>query len=437
MGTYGEKAYAFLEQISFPRVSGSPEEYQAAEWIAEQVRTMGFQPSFEEFTVSHNRPVTAKLTLTAPETVEYTVTGCINAQNTPPEGTEAEFYYLRNIDDIFLKSAKGKFVLLNDRPSEKEYKQLVEAGIVGFLLMNGTSRDTLENSDLDTMRFRDCYGKYGAVPAFAIRMIDALDLLHRKPERVHFTLQTEPVTVTSRNIVVEVPGSDLQAEVIAVGAHYDSTQFSCGAWDNGAGVVGLLGLLEHLAAHPPRRTVKVIFFGSEEVGLKGSRAYLQAHPELQDTLLSMVNVDVGGSFLGKEMVVVTGTQAAEDYVRGILYDTGHSARLSSGVMSSDSIVFSDYGIPSISLGQFPPQGGGYMHTRYDNIAMISPEVLEEEIRFLIALVQRLANGAVFPIPRVIPKNLRQNIIDYFGTGLSHTETVTEFPEEPEPNKPLF
>lgn len=437
MGTYGQTAYAFLEKLSVPRTSGSEAERRAAELIAERVRRIGFTPVFERFAYNTCRPVEAEFTLTEPETVRYTVTGCVNAGDTPPEGMEAEFCYLRHVDDIGLKQAKGKFVLLNERPGEKDYKRLVEAGVVGMLFMNGTSRDTYDNSDLDTMRFRDCYVRYGKMPAFAMRMIDVLDLLHRDPRRVRFKLRTESVQVTSQNIAVEVPGSDLMDEAIAVGAHYDSTEFSCGAWDNGAGVVQVLGLLEHLADHPPRRTVKVVFFGSEEVGLMGSRAYLSAHSELKDTLLAMVNTDVGGSYLGKEMIVVTGTETAEDYVRGILYDTGHSARLSCGVMSSDSIVFSDYGIPSVSLGQFPPQGGGYMHTRYDNIGMISPEVLETEVRFLIALVERLAGAEVFPIPRVIPKDLRQNIIDYFGTGLSHTEQVTEFPEEPKRNKPLF
>lgn len=431
------KGLCLFGEAQLPPTSGSEAEHRAGELIAAQVRALGFSAEFEEFSVSRDLPVAAELALTAPEEVRYTVTGCINGGNTPEEGLEAEFYYLRNMDEIALKAARGKFVLLNERPGEKEYQKLVEAGVVGLLLMNGTSRDTLENSDLDTMRFRDCWQRYGAMPAFAMRMIDVLDLLHRRPERVRVRLKTQPVTVTSRNLVVEVPGTDLREETIAVGAHYDSTEFSSGAWDNGAGVVALLGLLEHLASHPPKRTVKVLFFGSEEVGLKGSQAYLEAHPDQRDSLLAMVNVDVGGSFLGKEMIVVTGTGRAEEYVRGILYDTGHSARLSAGVMSSDSIVFSDHGIPSISLGQFPPQGGGYMHTRYDNMEMISAEVLDGEVRFLINLTDRLANAQVFPIPRVIPKDLREKIVSYFGTGLSHTETRTEFPEEPGPTPPLF
>lgn len=437
MNSYGTSAYELLKTLSFRRPSGTPAEEYAAVLIAEAVRQIGFQPEVETFSVTRTLPVAAELTLTAPETISYTVTGFIDGADTPEAGIEAEFFYLRHIDRISLKRAPGAFVLLNDRPSEQEYMQLKEAGIVGYLLMSGTARDNCDNSDLDTMRFRDCYRRYGAVPAFAIRMTDAIDLLHHDPQRVWFRLRTQSVTYPSRNLVVEVRGTDFPEEVILVGAHYDSTEFSYGAWDNGAGVVSVWSLLKYLKEHPPHRTVRAVFFGSEEIGLKGSRAYLEQHPEQQDSLLAMVNVDVGGSYLGKDMVVSTASAATEQYLQGLLYEAGYSARLSSGVMSSDSINFSDYGIPSISLGQFPPQGAGYMHTRYDNISRISPDVLGEEIRFLIFMVERITGAAVFPIPRVIPPDLRKKIMDYFGTGLSHTETVSVFPEEPQPEKPLF
>ncbi len=423
MTTYGERAYAFLEQLSVPRTSGSPQEHAAAQLIAEKIKTLGFTPVLEPFEVRRRLPVRAEFSITAPETVSYTVTGLIDAQETPEEGVDAEFYYLELIDEIGLKRAKGKFVLLNERPKEEDYKKLVDAGIAGFLLMNGTTRDTLENSDLDTMRFRDCYQRYGAVPAFAIRIKDALDMLRRKPTRVHFTLRLEEAVTTSYNVVTEVSGTDLAEESLAVGAHYDSTEFSYGAWDNGAGVVQVLGLLEHLAQHPPRRTVKAILFGSEEIGLRGSRAYLTAHPDEQEQLLAMVNLDVGGNILGKYIAVVTATPAVEAYVQGLLKEAGHSAKVSSHVMSSDSAVFSDYGIPSINLGRMGVQGGGYMHTRYDNMDMIAADVLDEEIRVLIFLMDRLTQAEQFPIAREISAELQEQIVNYFGTGRSHTETV--------------
>lgn len=429
MSTRGEQALSFLKVLSFPRTSGSAKEYEAAGLILEEIKKTGFEPVVEEFEVCRRNPVSASFKLTDPEKISYSVTGLIDAASTPKDGIEADFYHLKHIDDISLKRAAGKFVLLNNRPGEKEYEKLIQAGIKGFLLLNGTIRDTAENSDLDTLRFREMWQRYGAVPAFAIRIRDALDLLKRAPKRVHFTLQTKEEKAISRNIVVTVPGTDLAAETLAAGAHYDSTEFSHGAWDNGAGVVEVLALLRHLAINPPRRTVKAIFFGSEEVGLKGSRAYLEAHPDQQNSLLAMVNIDVGGSYLGHPFVAVTGTKQAEDYIAGLLKEAGHSAGLHSRVMSSDSAVFSDYGIPAVFFGQQAPRGGGYMHTRYDEISLISADVLDEEIYFLLFLFDRLTNAEIFPIERVIPKELRQKIVEYFGTGLSHTETVKDFPEE--------
>ncbi|MDD6023889.1 MAG: M20/M25/M40 family metallo-hydrolase [Oscillospiraceae bacterium] len=432
---HGQNAYDFLRELSFPRTSGSDAEKRAAEMIAEQVKALGFTPVVEEFPVSQNRPVHGVFRLTDPEEVSYTVTGMVDAGET--QGLDAEFYYLRFMDDISMQQARGKFVLLNSRPTEKQYRQMMEAGIVGFLLMNGTTRDTPETADLDTGRFRDAYTPYGKVPAFQIRMADAVDLLRRNPKSVHVELKLEEQQGISQNIIVEVPGTDFPDQILVAGAHYDSTQFSFGAWDNGAGVVHMLELLRHLKEHPPRRTVRVIFFGSEEVGLKGSGAYVEAHGEELPSILAMINSDVGGSYLGMDMIVSTGLADTEGYLNGLIHEAGYSARLSSGVMSSDSAVFSDYGIPSINLGQFPPEGANYMHTRYDNFARISPDVLGEEIRFLIFLTERLANSAVFPVPRIVPEDMRKKLIDYFGKERSHTAKQTQFPEEPEPRKPLF
>ena len=421
MSTYGQKAYDFLDKLSFPRTSGTDMEHKAANMIAEEIRSYGFMPVLEPFEVKWEKPVHAKLVVTAPEAQEYTVTGLINAAPTPEGGTDAGFYYMRVIDDITLRKAKGKFVLLNERPSEEEYAKLMEAKIAGFLWMSGTSRDTYENSDLDTMRFRSSYDKYGKIPGFAIRMIDAMKLLRTKPETVHFELALEEFKSTSYNVVTVVPGSDLKDEAIAVGGHYDSTEFSYGSWDNGAGTVQVLGLLSYLAKNPPRRTVKAICFGSEEIGLEGSKAYLKAHPDDAATLKAMINLDVGGNLLGNTMSMITATPAAEEYVKGILREGGISAKVRSGVMSSDSAVFSDYGIPSISFGSMTPRNGGYMHTRYDNMDMIDADVLGEEVETLIYVATRLTEAEAFPIERKISDEMEKGLIKSFGSGLSQTE----------------
>lgn len=421
MSVHGDHFYKFLSELSFVRVSGTEEEHRAANMIMEEIKSYGLEPKLEPFEVGHRKPVNAKFKVTSPVEKEYTVTGLINAGDTPIGGTDAEFYYMESINPFSLQKGKGKFVLLNARPSEEEYKQLMEVGIAGFLWLNGTARDTYENSDLDTMRYRASYHRYGEVPAFAMRMIDAMDLVRSNPKTVHFELQHEEWKGTSYNVVTVVPGTDKADEAICVGGHYDSVEFAKGSWDNGAGTVQVMGLLEHLAKNPPRRTVKCICFGSEEVGLEGSKAFLKAHPEDQEKLLAMINLDVGGSILGNYAIIATATPGVEGYLKGLAQEAGHSAKVSSHVMSSDSAVFSDYGIPSLNLARMTPRNGGFMHTRYDNMKMISPDVLGEQIRILIFVVDRLTAAEVFPIPREISAELQKEIVKYFGSGVSKTE----------------
>ena len=167
--------------------------------------------------------------------------------------------------------------------------------------------------------------------------------------------------------------------------------------------------------------MKCICFGSEEIGLEGSKAFMRAHEGDKEKLLCMINLDVGGNLLGNTGVVVTATPGAEEYVKGILKEGGIFAKVRSSVMSSDSAVFSDYGVPSISFGSMTPRNGGYMHTRYDNMDMISADVLGEEVETLIYVAGRLSSAESFPIQKEISKEMQEQIIKYFGAGLSQTE----------------
>ena len=130
---------------------------------------------------------------------------------------------------------------------------------------------------------------------------------------------------------------------------------------------------------------------------------------------------MGGNLLGSEFAMVTATSAAEDYLRGILKEGGFSLELKPGVMSSDGTVFADYTVPAINFASYTPRQGGYMHTRYDNMDMISADVLDHEVRQLIYVFARLTDAEVFPIERKISEEMQKDIVKYFGEGRSQTE----------------
>lgn len=82
-----------------------------------------------------------------------------------------------------------------------------------------------------------------------------------------------------RNIIVEMPGrgeGGLADEVLVFGAHFDAVVRAPGADDNGTGTVALLEMARLLKDRPMQRTVRLAFFNLEEVGLVGSRAYVES-----------------------------------------------------------------------------------------------------------------------------------------------------------------
>ena len=68
---------------------------------------------------------------------------------------------------------------------------------------------------------------------------------------------------TSRNVVARFPGAT--RKTIILGAHMDTKAPSPGANDNGSGCGALLEIARCLARRPAYPTVKLVFFGSEEI----------------------------------------------------------------------------------------------------------------------------------------------------------------------------
>lgn len=113
--------------------------------------------------------------------------------------------------------------------------------------------------------------------------------------------EADDVDLTSQNLSVTVPGKS--DSIIVVGAHYDSKgqdKGSEGATDNGSGVAALLAVAEALRGKILPDTVKLVFFGAEENGLNGSKAYVEALPPNDiGRIKAMVNFDTiaGGDVL--------------------------------------------------------------------------------------------------------------------------------------------
>src|SRR6185437_10668298 len=114
------------------------------------------------------------------------------------------------------------------------------------------------------------------------------------------------------NISGEIPGSG--DEVIVVGGHLDSWDPGEGAVDDGAGVSVTVGAAkvigESLAQHhlKPKRTIRVVLFGSEETG-GSSDAYEKAHAGELAKIAMTAESDTGA---GRILKVQLPANAASD-----------------------------------------------------------------------------------------------------------------------------
>jgi aminopeptidase Y len=129
---------------------------------------------------------------------------------------------------------------------------------------------------------------------------------------VHISTHTDVETRSSPNVIAETPWGDT-AHVLMVGGHLDSVVDGPGINDNGSGTMAVLEIARELArltgmagaAGSPAPAVgwkvRVAFWTGEEIGLWGSRAYVQASRS-RDSIEGYLNLDMLASPNGVRLV---------------------------------------------------------------------------------------------------------------------------------------
>lgn len=115
--------------------------------------------------------------------------------------------------------------------------------------------------------------------------------------RFALTVTGHPSRHKSANVSAVAGSSDAQREIV-VSAHLDAHRNSPGASDNGSGLGVLIELARYFQSIEGslRSRVKFVAFGGEEVGLLGSRVYVEKHAgELPRCLFHLNIDDLGGS----------------------------------------------------------------------------------------------------------------------------------------------
>jgi len=166
----------------------------------------------------------------------------------------------------------------------------------------------------------------------------------------------------SRNVLGYVRGGEFPQQWVVVGAHYDgqgtggfismdggTTSVHNSADDNASGVAGLLELAHYYSANPADYSILFIAFSGEELGLLGSRFFIESDVLSRDSIVAMINLDMTGR-LEDGLLTISGVETAPFWEESIQMANRDSINIETkptGSGASDHIPFKEAGIPAI------------------------------------------------------------------------------------------
>lgn len=226
------------------------------------------------------------------------------------------------------------------------------------------------------------------------------------------TTDVEQYKVLTQNIVAVIEGKELKDEFIVLGAHWDhlgmggigsgsrmpdTVAVHYGADDNASGVAGIIEIAEKIAKQKHRkRSVLLIAFGAEEMGLLGSN-YFTSNPLFKiNQLKAMVNLDMIGRLKEDHSLMISGTGTAvesENLLHTLNADSVFKLNMQTeGFGPSDHAAFYAKDIPVFFLSSGAHQD---YHTPYDHADSInlvgSKAVADYTFNLMMDLINRDTN----------------------------------------------
>jgi hypothetical protein len=206
----------------------------------------------------------------------------------------------------------------------------------------------------------------GSIPAVGIGFEDAMAIQRADSPEMEIISECRGIDATSLNTIGFKPG-DIDEEIVVCG-HIDSW-FSPGAVDNGSGVVSVVELARLLQPYRLRRGVRFIAFGSEELGILGSKAYVETRANLSPVKL-VLNLDCPAMLDGRLTIITNRSRELHGYFRALTEAVNLDIELRpERALHSDHAHFRERGIPS---AQFIARSAtmGFAHTAYDTLDKI-------------------------------------------------------------------
>ena len=398
----GTQAYDITESLTTeigPRVGGSPEEAKAREWAVAKFKEIGLENvRIEPFTMPYWERGIETASIVSPNPQQLYITSLGGSVATPEGGVEAEIAYFPTFED--LKNAPeggldGKIVFISGRmkkapdgagygPANQKRRQgATEAAKRGAIavVIRSVGTDSHRFPHTGMMRYAEDVKK---IPIAALSAPDA-DQLERTLSRggkVTLKMEMTPSWLGDRqsgNVLGEIVGSEKPDEIVLVGGHLDSWDLGTGAIDDGAGIGISAGAAQVIieSGLKPKRTLRVVAFGAEEVGLLGGFAYVKAHKDTDlDNHVLATESDFGA---GPAYEVKSGVKSGED----VLKEMGQAMGLPfSGLPTNggpDIGPMSREGVPTMRWQQDGTDYFDLHHTPDDTFDKIDKDEIQQNV----------------------------------------------------------
>lgn len=384
-----------------PRLGGTEAEARARAWGEAKLKSLGFKNvRTETFDMPVWTRVSESASIVAPFAQPLHLTALGNSVSTPAGGIEAavvRFPTLGALQRAPMTGLEGKIVFVDEPMTRTQdgsgYGVAVakRSGAANEAGKRGAAAAIIRSVGTDSHRFPHTGNMNYAdgvtpIPTAALSNPDAdilADAIARAKStvRVRLDLQTRRVeTAQSGNVIGEIPGRT--DEIIVIGGHLDSWDLGTGAVDDGAGIaitVAAAKLIDEMKG-TPGRTIRVVMWGAEEVGIHGGKAYAEKHKGDIARHVLAAESDFGA---GRVWQLRTRFGAGRE---GHAKDLAEALRpLGIGPGSGDAFGGADIGalraagVPVLDLAQ---DGSDYFdlhHTANDTLDKIDPEALKQNV----------------------------------------------------------
>ncbi|MFV0219077.1 M28 family peptidase [Empedobacter falsenii] len=408
------------------RATGTENGRIAEEYAANLLRSYGYDVSFQEFTFSgwnrrsldlkiNNQPIKAVALAHSPANVSLSGE-LIDLGN----GLEEDY---KKIGD----KVKGKIVfaalgLLDGTPKEienlhrSEKTALAEKyGAKGIILFNRPAGVILLTGTASVT------GEIIKIPAINISLEDGLKIkenLSKGKEIAKIEMKNDVGQMKGRNIIAKIIGSKFPNEKIVLGGHLDSWDLATGAIDNGVGSFSVMDIARTYKKLNLQndRTIEFVLFMGEEVGLIGSKYYV--NQALKDgsinQIKTMSNMDMTTNPKSYYSTMESNLPILTDYANDVqkVIPDFKLKTFASVDLHSDHQPFMLQGVPIIGLSdsQFTKGALNCYHANCDTFDYVEEIGLKNNVILETYLLYRLSNLKEIPSKRWNEQEVKEALI---------------------------